>query len=188
MGIIWGKFRQDKLLFMSEQCNRVLDFGQSAREDRRFFSEGQYFTCDIDPSIDPDIMGDICNLDMIEDGSYDGIICCAILEHVYDPFKGMKEIHRILLEGGYLFGYVPFLSSYHAKPGHYEDYFRFTRDGLAHLLKGFKNFEIVPVRGNLTTLLNLLPGRLNKIQNYFFWADRFFSNKQVSGYFFFAVK
>jgi SAM-dependent methyltransferase len=184
----WDKFRQEKLQFMAGRCEQVLDFGQSARADKKYFSNDQYKTCDIDPSIKPDILGDICDLNSIADHSFDGIICCAILEHVYNPFKAVEEMFRILKSGGVLFGYVPFLYYYHAHAGHYKDYYRFSEDGIRYLFKDFKNLEIVPVRGAVTTLLNLLPGKLGKIQIFFGWADRFFSARQVSGYNFYVQK
>jgi SAM-dependent methyltransferase len=144
--------------------------------------------CDYDASIRPDIVGDICHLEMLSDASYDGVFCCSILEHVYNPFAAVQEICRILRKGGAVFGYVPFLHTYHAKPGHYEDYYRFTEAGVKYLFKDFEQIETVAVRGNVTTLLHLLPGRLNKLQSLFYWVDTFFSNQQVSGFYFYGRK
>ena len=149
---------------------------------------GRIVTADLDPSIQPDIVADICQLDMIDEASFDGIICCAILEHVYDPFKAVSEMKRILKPKGLLFGYVPFLYPYHAKEGHYSDYYRFTEEGVRYLFKDFDQIEVTPVRGNVSTLFNLLPGKLNSIQKAMMWADPFFSSKQVSGYNFLAIK
>ncbi|MGQ4648727.1 methyltransferase domain-containing protein [Lyngbya aestuarii] len=185
---VWDKFRSEKLLEMRSSCDLVIDFGGSARQDSKLFAEKQYVTCDYDSSTKPDIVADICNLHMIADATYEGAICCAVLEHVYNPFLAVKEIFRILKDEAVLFGYVPFLYSYHAKPGHYQDYYRFTEDGVRYLLQEFESLEIVPVRGNLTTLLNFLPGGLNKLQNYLYWCDSFLSNKQVSGFNFYAKK
>jgi SAM-dependent methyltransferase len=184
----WDKFRADKLSEMSKNCSLVIDFGGSAREDKNLFTSEQYVTCDCDPSIEPDIIADICDLHTIADETYDGAVCCAVLEHVYNPFLAVKEIFRILKGGALFFGYVPFLYGYHAKLGHYHDYYRFTEDGIRYLLQDFQSVEVVPVRGNLTTLLNFLPGKLNKLQNYFYWCDSLLSNKQVSGYNFYARK
>ncbi len=184
----WERFRREKLEGMRDGCRTILDFGRSARSDAELFERNTYVTCDFDPTTEPDIVADICHLHMVESGSYDGVICISILEHVYDPFQAVREIHRVLKPGGSLFGYVPFLYGYHAQPDHYEDYYRFTEEGVRYLLRDFASVETSPVRGNVMTLLNLLPGRLAKIQHCFHWADRFFSGRQVSGFNFFAVK
>jgi len=184
------KFREEKLKNMGQYCKKVLDIGQSARDDKKYFSATKYITLDLDSTIKPDIISDICNMHMIADGEFDGVICCAILEHVYAPWIAVKELGRITSKGGRLFGYVPFLSVYHAKPGHYSDYYRYTAEGVRHLFLeegGFSSCEIHPVRGNVTTIMHQIP-YLNKIQGMFRWADRFFSNKQVSGYNFFCIK
>ena len=184
----WETFRQEKLSFMAKESRTVLDFGQSARTDRKYFVNIEYRTCDIDPTMRPDLVADICDLHMVADGSFDGVICIAVLEHVYDPFKAVAEIHRILRPGRLFFGFLPFLYPYHAKRGHYEDYYRFSRAGVAHLLKSFAGTQICPVWGPATTLINLLPSPFSRLQRMFFWADRWFGSKQVSGFYFFCRK
>ncbi len=182
----WVALRQERLRQMADECRTVLDFGQSAREDGKLFSRCEYVTCDIDESTGPDIVADICDLNMVADASIDGVVCIAVLEHVYDPFGAIAEIHRILRPGEPFFGYVPFLYSYHAKPGSYEDYWRFSRAGIDQLLKAFTAVEITSVRGNATTIVNLLPRPLNRLQGYLHWLDGRFSGKQVSGHYFFC--
>ena len=60
---------------------------------------------------------------------YDKIICIAILEHVYDPFKAVKNLRKMLKDDGILYGYVPYLYQYHApKDLKFQDYFRFSKD------------------------------------------------------------
>ena len=186
----WNQFRLEKLTEMSTVCKDVLDIGQSARHDKRIFNRINYTTFDLDPTIEPDILGDICDMGMIRDGSYDGIVCCAILEHVYAPWRAVQELGRITSSGGMLFGYVPFLCGYHANPGHYSDYYRYTAEGIEYLFikeGGFSEIEIVPVRGNVTTLIHQMPF-FRRFQSMFYWSDKFFSDKQVSGYNFFARK
>lgn len=39
--------------------------------------------------------------------SFDLVLCRAVLEHCYDQEKAMKEMHRVLKPGGYLFMYIP---------------------------------------------------------------------------------
>lgn len=179
---VWDTFRRARLAKMAQECPRILDFGASARSDRDLFVPGQYTTTDIDANTKPDIVADICDLHMIPDACYDGIICCAVLEHVYNPFRAVEEMKRVLKPGGQIFAYVPFLYSYHARPGAYSDYYRFTHEGVRYLFRDFSKVDLCPVRGNLATLLNLIPGRLSRLQKLAHRIDGLFSNVQVSGY------
>lgn len=58
--------------------------------------------------------------------------CDAVLEHVRDPERVMREMERVLLPGGYLHLVTPFCHPFHEYP---RDYRRFTPDGL-RLLAG----------------------------------------------------
>ena len=83
---------------------------------------------------------------------------------MYDPFAAVKNIRKMLKENGVLYGYVPYLFYYHAPRSlKYQDYFRFSKDALSYLFKDFKSLEIFPVRGRLSTPLNILfAGRWKK--------------------------
>ncbi len=105
----WVALRQERLRQMADECRTVPDFGQSAREDGKLFSRCEYATCDIDESTGPDIVADICHLNLVADASIDGVVCISVLEHVYDPFGAIAEIHRILRPGEPFFGCVPFV-------------------------------------------------------------------------------
>jgi SAM-dependent methyltransferase len=109
------------------------------------------------PTYKPDIVGDIHALPFSND-SIDAYICLAVLEHVHNPWLGVTEMHRTLKKGGYCFAYVPFLFSYHAEPGYYNDFYRFTHEGTAQLFKQFSKVEIVHVRGACETIAHLVPG------------------------------
>ena len=66
----------------------------------------------------------------------------------------------------------------------------YTGDGIKYLFQEegeYTSVEICPVRGNVTTMLNLLP-YVGRFQKLFQWADRFFSDRQVSGYYFYCEK
>ena len=137
----------------------------------------------------PDIVGDIHNLPL-ETNSVDAILCIAVLEHVEEPHRAVKEMFRVLKPGGYCYIYVPFLYYYHPMPGYYGDFFRFTYDGIEYLTKDFKEVEIQNVRGAIATVANLLPS-FSKKTGFFEWLDRIFKkeeSKQTSGYNVFCVK
>ena len=88
---------------------------------------------------------------------YNKIICIAILEHVYDPSAAVANLKKMLKDGGVIYGYVPYLYYYHApKDLKFQDYFRFSKDALAYLFKDFNDVELFPIRGRVSTPLNIL--------------------------------
>jgi SAM-dependent methyltransferase len=61
--------------------------------------------------------------------------CDAVLEHVRDPDKVMREIERVLAPGGYAHIVTPFCHPFHEYP---KDYRRFTPDGLKLMAGGME--------------------------------------------------
>ncbi|TAK24071.1 MAG: class I SAM-dependent methyltransferase [Chloroflexota bacterium] len=181
-------FRAEKLQAIGAARRRILDIGRGARHDESLFAGSEYRVVSIDPGDRPDFLHDLCTMDaIVPAAAFDVVLCIAVLEHVYDPFRAIGQVWRALEPGGLFFGYVPFLYGYHAAST-YRDYYRYTEQGLAYLLREFTEIEIATVRGNLSTLANLLPGRLARVQTLLRPFDRFFSFRQVSGYYFFARK
>jgi len=84
----------------------------------------------------------VCNLAELPfaDGSLDGVISQAVLEHVPDPVAHVAEMFRVLRPGGRLLCFVPFMQPFHASP---YDYSRLTLPGLRHL---FANFTVAETR------------------------------------------
>lgn len=158
-----------KVKFMVDHCNKVVDFGQSSRDRYSLFDSEKIITSDInDFGTYPDVIDDICNIQNLDPGSFDGVICMAVLEHVYAPHLACENIYNLLEEGGHCLIYVPFLYRYHAlKDLGYQDYFRFTRDGLAYLFKDFSEVTIYPVRGRLSTAVGLFEFWKNKVERLF---------------------
>ena len=137
----------------------------------------------------PDIVGDIHEMPLA-DNSIDAILCIAVLEHVEEPQKAMKEIYRVLKPGGCCFIHVPFLYYYHPMLGYYQDFYRFTYDGVKYLTRDFKEVEIRNVRGALATVFNLIP-MFSKKTRFFSWLDKILhkeSSNQTSGYNIFCIK
>lgn len=73
------------------------------------------------------------------DGSLDGVISVAVLEHVKDPFRSAAEISRVLKPGGVLFCAVPFLQPLHGYPHHY---YNMTAEGIKNLFPGLVVDEV----------------------------------------------
>ena len=145
-----------------------------------------YLILDKVADYDPDIVGDVHNLPL-ENESVDGVICVSLLEHVENPWQAMEEIYRVLKPGGYLYFYVPFLYYYHAMPGYYKDFYRFTEDGVRYLLRNFSEVEIQNRRGALASVMMLFPFVTKRpyLDRFFEWIDRLTGkdkSKQASGY------
>lgn len=75
--------------------------------------------------------------------SYDCVICTEVLEHVKNPFRSAKTVYKLLKSGGVLIGATPFCWADH-HTDKYDDYWRFTAQGLELLLE---DFEDVSIRG-----------------------------------------
>lgn len=204
--MIWDEFYREKCIDMFTSSKEVIDIGGSLRlgqgkgnvaSDKNkwllpYVEKVDYKILDPVPDYNPDIIGDIHDLPF-EDNSKEAILCLAVLEHVKNPIKAMEELYRVLQPGGKLLIYVPFLYYYHAHEGYYGDYWRFTHDTLKMFAEPFSEYEIVPVRLPIETLIRLTPlGR----SNFFIFAARkldqiFYAKKdsrQVSGYYLWLKK
>jgi len=78
------------------------------------------------------------------DGTFDCVICIAVLEHVANPVEVVRELFRVTKPGGYMVASVPFLQPEHKIP---TDFQRYTRDGLQALFTnaGFVVDEVRPM-------------------------------------------
>src|SRR5436309_10470416 len=63
-------------------------------------------------------------------GVFQRVECDAVLEHVRDPSRVMREIERVLAPGAYAHLVTPFCHPFHEYP---KDYRRFTLDGLKEM-------------------------------------------------------
>ena len=193
-----------KINWLAENCVSILDVGQSARERAQFFMPGQLESVDINdnPGAPPDIIDDICAPSRLKPNRYDGIVCLSVLEHVYDPLKAAENLYALLKPGGRLFLHVPFMFRYHAEADlAFTDCYRFSRDGLAWLLRDFSEVTLYPVRGPYSSTLNLNKFWKKKIEKHIGnWPNQLIdriglklfglpnSELQVSGYYAWAVK
>ena len=174
------------------QNDTVLDIGKAMRDKHSQINAKKIETLDVNDFGDyPDIICDICSDINGLQNKYDKIICIAILEHVYNPFKAINNLKKMLKDNGTIYGYVPYLFYYHApKDLKFQDYFRFSKDALAYLFKDFSEIELYPVRGRISTPLNIMfAGRWKKYiekTNLNIYLDKLVSNeknlKQCSGF------
>lgn len=78
------------------------------------------------------------------DAAVDIVIIQAVLEHVMDPGRVVREIERVLRPGGLVYSDTPFLQPYHADP---TDWQRFTLPGHRLLFRGFEEIDSGPTGG-----------------------------------------
>ena len=157
---------RDRILKDISSKDIVVDCGKAMRD------KFQYINCQLAETLDaydygdyPDIIFDLCSDNANElQNRYDKIICIAVLEHVYDPFKAINNLKSMLKTDGVMYGMVPYIYPYHApKNLEFQDYFRFSKDALAYLFREFKEVELFPIRGRISSSLNyMFPGRWKK--------------------------
>lgn len=120
--------------------------------------------CDIQSSIPGAFLCDLGDIPQ-PDGSYDAILCNAVLEHVPEPEKVMCEFYRLLADQGFLVVSVPFLQPFHPTP---YDFRRYTKAGLEQLgeKNGFRLVQIRPVHTLAQTIGWLLWSYLEENKNH----------------------
>ena len=188
-----------KIINTIDKNDEVLDIGKSSREFYEKINSKNLTTLDANDFGDyPDIIFDLCDeIDNSLIEKYDKIICLAILEHVYNPFKAVENMRSMLKPGGVIYGYAPYLYFYHApKDLKFQDYFRFSRDALAYLFKDFSHTELFPVRGRVSSsFYGLFGSKWKKYVEKFkinIFLDKFINDKtnslQCSGYNFILKK
>lgn len=130
---------------------RLLDAGAGEGKYRHLFSHARYTGVDLavgDRAWDYtriDVLCDLAALPFVA-GCFDAAINIVTLEHVRDPAGVLKELGRALRPGGRLLLAAPQDWEVHQAPN---DYFRYTRYGVRHLLEeaGFAEIAVQPGGG-----------------------------------------
>lgn len=151
------RFLDERIGFLSSNCEHVLDVGKCSRDRFKLFHKDQITTVDINQYDGyPDVVDDLCNINSLKWGSFDGIICMSVLEHVYAPHLAVENLRKLLKKGGYCLIHVPFFYRYHGSLDlKMQDYYRFSRDGVAYLFRDFGEVTIYPIRGSHSSIFNL---------------------------------
>lgn len=146
--------------------SRVLDLGAGDLAFRSLFpSSISYISADLVKTSEKlDFVCDAENLPF-EAGSFDYVLCSAVLEHTKNPEKVLKEILRVLKDGGGLFLTVPHFHYLHGEP---HDYWRFTKYGILYLAEkaGFKDLEARPVGGAVSFVSSIISPLFLSIASY----------------------
>ena len=149
-------FRRFKQLINKKSNPRILiigcgkKFGQGVQELGREILD-QSVNLDILPTELSNVVGDGHYLPFKEN-SFDGVVAQAVLEHVRNPVRVVKEIRRVLRKHGYVLADVPFLQPYHPDPS---DYQRYTLEGITELFSTFQEVEKGICSGPISSFLKL---------------------------------
>ena len=144
---------------------RVLDAGAGEGQYAHHFARQRY--CGVDLAVG-DAAWDYSRLDAVadltalpfRDAAFDAALHIVTIEHLREPARALAEIARVLKPGARLLVAAPHEWEVHQAP---HDYFRYTRYGLAYLLKqaGFELVELRPAGGYFRLLARRL---LNGLQ------------------------
>lgn len=86
----------------------------------------------------------------VDDREFDTVLCTAVVEHLEDPAKAVREMQRVLSHGGHMIMTVPLFWHIHEEP---RDFYRYTEYGIKHLMKqaGLEVVEVKPLSGYCVT-------------------------------------
>jgi len=142
---------------------RLLDYGCGRMPYKSYILENcgvtEYVGLDIATALDyggvrPDIIWDGDMLPFA-DGFFDVVFATEVLEHIHDPGRALREVHRVLKKNGLLFFTVPYVWPLHEAP---VDYYRYTPFALETFFKqaGFSDSTIRPTGGWNAALAQML--------------------------------
>jgi SAM-dependent methyltransferase len=134
-------FIQNKAAFLSTKTGALLEIGPQERlQVPALFHNFDYSSLDIIDKYQPTYVGDITKYNScFTDNQFDVILCMEVLEHTLNPFDAIKELRRILKDGGYLLLSTPLNHRIH---GPIPDCWRFTEHAYKSLLRNFDILEI----------------------------------------------
>lgn len=126
---------------MGTHSGKLLEIGPQGRSQvQQYFNSFDIDTFDIVDTYNPTIVGDITKHNVqIPADTYDLVVCMDVIEHTLDPFGAVREMRRILKQGGILLISAPLNLRIH---GPIPDCWRFTEHGFMTLLRDFAIIEI----------------------------------------------
>lgn len=135
---------------------RVLDVGCGPKPYYPFFADAAaYVGVDVKENAAADVVGSVDALPA-EDASYDVVLCTQVLEHVDDPARAVRELHRVAAPGGRVLASTHGVMLYHPNP---QDLWRWTHAGLRRLFESAAEWAaltVEPGAGSAACLAMLL--------------------------------
>jgi SAM-dependent methyltransferase len=154
----WNCVRIDKAIAESAKFahGTLLDVGCGSKPYKKVFAPFvekhlglEYSPESVYRGCEANFFGDAMKLPLA-DNSIDTILCTEVLEHIPNPEKTIAEFARILRPNGVIITTAPFFFPIHDA----WDFFRYTHDGLANLMKqqGLEIELIKPLSGTAVTI------------------------------------
>ena len=156
----------------------IVDFGtpkpfQKEMAALRDVAARPLYCVDYVPSPEVNVLADAHAMPF-RDGSLGAILLSHVLEHVAEPIGVMREVRRVLRPGGK--AYVTLLDRgwpYHARAGVYPDYYRFTKDTIDLLFKGWSAVQVLNGGGFAQMLaLHVPPKHVERVQRAVNYLDQ----------------
>jgi SAM-dependent methyltransferase len=101
----------------------ILDVGAGHGDFAEIFSGRNYFSLDIVPYSEVDLVTDLTQVNPFKNNTFDLVVLMNVLEHVYSCSDLIKSISRIIKPEGQILLTVPFLLKVHQAPF---DFARYT--------------------------------------------------------------
>lgn len=121
---------------------RTLDIGGGTSKYRDIIRKTvpEYLVSDLHETRNVDFVEDARALTH-QDGTFDTVLSFQVLEHIDDTTAVIREMHRVLKDGGHAIVTMPFLFPQHGDPS---DFHRFTKEA-ARFYFGRAGFTIIEV-------------------------------------------
>jgi SAM-dependent methyltransferase len=152
----------------------VLDVGCGEKPYQPYFSTAaEYIGVDLGDNPNADLQGAAEQLP-VEDASFDLVLCIQVLEHVDDPARSVRELHRVVKPGGRVLAATHGTYVYHPDPA---DHWRWTHTGLTRLFEengSWRSVSVVPGAGTASALGLLLGVYVDQLAQrlHAVWAGR----------------
>lgn len=135
---------------------RLLDAGCGEKPYAPLFAPyvAVYVGLDTAPHAHADLVGSAESIPAA-DGSFDVVLCVQVLEHVDDPARAIRELHRVTRPGGRVLLSTHGAMVYHPNPS---DSWRWTHEGLERLLAAngeWRSVTVSPGSGTAASLAML---------------------------------
>ncbi len=108
----------------------ILEIGPSTNKERRLAATCE--TVDIVDGNDTTYVADLTRENDLPKNHFDAVYCLEVLEHTYEPWEMIKQMHALLKDGGHLYISVPFQFRLH---GPLPDCYRISEYGMRYLLE-----------------------------------------------------
>lgn len=170
LGFSWALSHWDDLKIHSllgqaiPEKNMLLNFGSGSPQEKQKMIEQGYRVVSIDINAGyagVDIIGDGHCLPLF-DKTFNVVSAFEVLEHLHEPWTAIKEINRVLENGGTFVGSVAFLKQFH------HSYFHMSYWGVKKLIE-YGGFELEVIYGGqnifsrlVSMILPLGPSKFSK--------------------------